>query len=157
MDSSGQSLGEKQRQRMCISQHHPIRSPVIFTSSNRKPCYILWNGHFRPSTGWETKRRKWAFLSIIQLEVLLYLHHPIENHATFCESLDWIFQANRWVRNKEAKNGLKFIKLTDANFLRTLENCIRIGMPVLCEDLGESLDPALEPVLLKQTFMSVSI
>ena len=59
------------------------------------------------------------------------------------------------MRNKEAKNGLKFIKLTDSNFLRTLENCIRIGMPVLCEDLGEQLDPALEPVLLKQTFMSV--
>ena len=61
------------------------------------------------------------------------------------------------MRNKEAKNGLKFIKLTDPNFLRTLENCIRIGMPVLCEDLGEALDPALEPILLKQTFMSVSI
>ena len=65
-------------------------------------------------------------------------------------------QANRWIRNKEAKNGLKIIKLTDGQFLRTLENCIRIGMPVLCEDLGEFLDPALEPVLLKQTFMSVS-
>lgn len=56
----------------------------------------------------------------------------------------------------ENKNGLKIIKLTDGNFLRTLENCIRIGMPVLCEDIGESLDPALEPILLKQTFMSVS-
>jgi dynein heavy chain len=56
----------------------------------------------------------------------------------------------------ENKNGLKIIKLTDGNFLRTLENCIRIGMPVLCEDLGEFLDPALEPVLLKQTFMQVS-
>lgn len=68
----------------------------------------------------------------------------------------FFFQANRWIRNREANNGLKVIKLTDGNFLRTLENCIRIGMPVLCEDLGENLDPALEPVLLKQTFMSVS-
>ena len=57
----------------------------------------------------------------------------------------------------ESKNGLKIIKLTDANFLRTLENCIRIGMPVLCEDIGEALDPALEPVLLKQTFIQVGI
>ncbi|XP_047126546.1 dynein axonemal heavy chain 6 isoform X3 [Hydra vulgaris] len=63
-------------------------------------------------------------------------------------------QANRWVRFKEAKNGLKIIKLTDNNFLRTLENCIRIGMPVLLEEVGENLDPALEPVLLKQTFVS---
>lgn len=53
----------------------------------------------------------------------------------------------------ENKNGLKIIKLTDGNFLRTLENCIGIGMPVLCEDVGEFLDPALEPILLKQTFM----
>ncbi|CAH1788942.1 unnamed protein product [Owenia fusiformis] len=63
-------------------------------------------------------------------------------------------QANRWIRNREMRNGLKIIKLTDGNFLRTLENCIRIGMPVLLEDIGEFLDPSLEPVLLKQTFMS---
>ena len=66
-----------------------------------------------------------------------------------------IVQANRWIRAKEAKNGLKVIKLTDQNFLRTLENCIRIGMPVLLEEVGETLDPALEPILLKQTFTQV--
>ncbi|KAK7929355.1 hypothetical protein WMY93_005750 [Mugilogobius chulae] len=63
-------------------------------------------------------------------------------------------QANRWIRSKESKNGLKVIKLTDPNFLRTLENAIRLGLPVLLEELKESLDPALEPVLLKQTFVS---
>ena len=63
--------------------------------------------------------------------------------------------SDRWIRNKEQRNGLKVIKLTDGNFLRTLENCIRIGMPVLLEELGEFLDPSLEPVLLKQTFVQV--
>ncbi|TRY65354.1 hypothetical protein DNTS_005929 [Danionella cerebrum] len=63
-------------------------------------------------------------------------------------------QANRWIRSKEAKNGLKVIKLTDADFLRTLENAIRLGTPVLLEELKETLDPALEPILLKQTFVS---
>uniref|UniRef100_A0A7M4FA16 Dynein axonemal heavy chain 6 n=1 Tax=Crocodylus porosus TaxID=8502 RepID=A0A7M4FA16_CROPO len=63
-------------------------------------------------------------------------------------------QANRWIRNKEAKSGLKIIKLTDAGFLRTLENAIRLGLPVLLEEVREALDPALEPVLLKQTFVS---
>ncbi|XP_065178852.1 dynein axonemal heavy chain 6-like [Sycon ciliatum] len=62
-------------------------------------------------------------------------------------------QANRWIRQKESANGLKVIKLTDPNYLRTLENAIRIGMPVLLEEVGESLDPSLEPVLLRQTFM----
>uniref|UniRef100_A0A4W3JW30 Dynein axonemal heavy chain 6 n=1 Tax=Callorhinchus milii TaxID=7868 RepID=A0A4W3JW30_CALMI len=63
-------------------------------------------------------------------------------------------QANRWIRNKENKNGLKIIKLTDSNFLRTLENSIRLGSPVLLEELKETLDPALEPILLKQTFIA---
>ncbi|KAB1256909.1 Dynein heavy chain 6; axonemal [Camelus dromedarius] len=121
-------------------------------------------------------------------------------------------QANRWIRNKENKNGLKIVKLTDSNFLRILENSIRLGLPVLLEEvrfalflpalkirssgasqgvsphakdvkpvkppvginvmfhldgscfvlfcfvfffkLRETLDPALEPILLKQIFIS---
>ncbi|KAM6471116.1 dynein axonemal heavy chain 6 [Liasis olivaceus] len=63
-------------------------------------------------------------------------------------------QANRWIRNKEAKCGLRIIKLTDSGFLRTLENAIRLGLPVLLEEIKETLDPALEPILLKQTFVS---
>ncbi|XP_016058014.1 PREDICTED: dynein heavy chain 6, axonemal [Miniopterus natalensis] len=63
-------------------------------------------------------------------------------------------QANRWIRNKEVRSGLRVIKLTDSNFLRTLENSIRLGLPVLLEELKETLDPALEPILLKQTFIS---
>jgi len=61
-------------------------------------------------------------------------------------------QANKWVKAMEQKNGLRIIRLTDANYLRTLENSIRIGNPVLMEDVQEMLDPALEPVLQKQTF-----
>ena len=81
--------------------------------------------------------------------------HPRTLHL-HCHLLYLIVkQANRWIRAKEAKNGLKVIKLTDQNFLRTLENCIRIGMPVLLEEVGETLDPALEPILLKQTFFQV--
>lgn len=63
-------------------------------------------------------------------------------------------QANNWVKNMEAKNGLRTIKLSDANYLRTLENSIRVGNPVLIEDVGETLDPALDPVLQKAIFTS---
>merc|ERR1712054_361251 len=37
---------------------------------------------------------------------------------------------------------------------RTLENAIQFGKPVLCENVLEALDPALEPLLVKQTFKS---
>ncbi|TGZ67987.1 hypothetical protein CRM22_004505 [Opisthorchis felineus] len=63
-------------------------------------------------------------------------------------------QANRWIRTMEEENNLQVIKLTDMNLLRSLETCIRLGYPMLIEDVGETLDPALEPVLLRQTFMS---
>jgi hypothetical protein len=53
----------------------------------------------------------------------------------------------------ESKNGLRSLRVSDSVVLRTLENCVRIGSPVLLEDVGESLDPALEPLLMKQTFM----
>ena len=36
----------------------------------------------------------------------------------------------------ENRNGLKIIKLTDPNYLRTLENAIRIGTPVLLEEVS---------------------
>lgn len=56
----------------------------------------------------------------------------------------------------ETNNNLKIVKLTDSNFMRILEAGIRIGMPVLLEEVGETLDPTLGPILLKQTFIQVS-
>jgi hypothetical protein len=38
--------------------------------------------------------------------------------------------------------------------LRVLENAIQFGSPVLLEGVGAELDPALERLLLKQTFKS---
>ena len=61
-------------------------------------------------------------------------------------------QANKWVKNNEKDNNLHVIKLSDSDYVRTLENCIQFGTPVLLENVGEELDPSLEPLLLKQTF-----
>lgn len=52
----------------------------------------------------------------------------------------------------EKPNKLSVIKLSDPNYARTLENSIQFGTPVLLENVGEELDPLLEPLLLKQTF-----
>uniref|UniRef100_A0A8C8BSX8 Dynein axonemal heavy chain 7 n=1 Tax=Otus sunia TaxID=257818 RepID=A0A8C8BSX8_9STRI len=61
-------------------------------------------------------------------------------------------QANKWIKNMEKVNNLHIIKLSDPQFVTTLENCIQFGSPVLLENIGEELDPILEPLLLKQTF-----
>ena len=41
-------------------------------------------------------------------------------------------QANKWVKNMEKANNLHVIKLSDSDFVRTLENCIQFGTPVRC-------------------------
>ncbi|EDQ87504.1 uncharacterized protein MONBRDRAFT_37951 [Monosiga brevicollis MX1] len=61
-------------------------------------------------------------------------------------------QANKWIKKMEASNQLKVIKLSDPNFMRDLETGIQFGTPVLLENIGEELDPALEPLLLRSTF-----
>jgi len=61
-------------------------------------------------------------------------------------------QANRWIKAMERSRKLKICKMTQSDFLRTLENSIRVGQPVLMENIEEFLDPSLEPVLLKQIF-----
>lgn len=61
-------------------------------------------------------------------------------------------QANRWTKNMEKDNKLSVVKLTDSDVMRQLENAITFGNPVLMENVGEELDPSLEPLLLKQTF-----
>jgi dynein heavy chain len=58
-------------------------------------------------------------------------------------------QANYWIRNLEGPN-LKVIKQSESKFMRSLENAVRTGQAVLLEDVGETLDPGLEPLLLKQ-------
>ena len=52
----------------------------------------------------------------------------------------------------EKKNQLVVVKLTDGDFIRKLENSIQFGNPVLLENVGEELDPTLEPLLLKSVF-----
>ena len=61
-------------------------------------------------------------------------------------------QANKWIKNMERENKMAAIKLSDANYIRTLENSITFGTPVLLENVGEELDPILEPILQRLTF-----
>ncbi|KAI9141391.1 dynein heavy chain and region D6 of dynein motor-domain-containing protein [Paraphysoderma sedebokerense] len=63
-------------------------------------------------------------------------------------------QANIWIRNMEKRNNLQVVKLTDPDYLRTLENSIQFGSPVLIENVNEELDPILDNLLQKQTFKS---
>jgi dynein heavy chain len=49
---------------------------------------------------------------------------------------------------KSVETGLDVFKLSEGNLLRNLEIAITYGKWVLLENIGEELDPALEPILL---------
>lgn len=51
---------------------------------------------------------------------------------------------------KFVDTGMDIVKLSDKNFLQSFENAVRFGKWVLLEDIAETLDPALEPLLLQQ-------
>ncbi|XP_071807320.1 dynein axonemal heavy chain 12-like isoform X1 [Asterias amurensis] len=76
----------------------------------------------------------------------------VDNSRRWPLMIDPQGQANKWVKNSEKDNNLSVIKLTDNDYMRILENCLQFGTPLLLENVGEELDPSLEPLLLKQTF-----
>ncbi|CAK9071077.1 unnamed protein product [Durusdinium trenchii] len=61
-------------------------------------------------------------------------------------------QANKWIKKMEEPAKLAVKKFTDSDYIRRLEGCITYGNPMLIENILEETDPAIEPVLLKQTY-----
>ena len=57
----------------------------------------------------------------------------------------------------EKENNIQVIKLSNPKFLQIVENSIRMGMPVLLENIEEKLDPSLEPLLTKNIVASGSL
>ncbi|KAG5501858.1 hypothetical protein JKF63_04128 [Porcisia hertigi] len=78
----------------------------------------------------------------------------VSKSRRWCLCIDPQGQAVSWIRAMEKENNLRVVKLTDSNYMRTLENAIRVGLPVLIENVGESLDAALDPLLLQHTYRS---
>jgi len=67
-------------------------------------------------------------------------------------------QANRFIKLSRAKAQLKSVKASDSTkkIQQTLEMAIRLGQPVLLENVLEALDPFLDPVLANQTYKDQS-
>ncbi|CAM9362495.1 unnamed protein product [Pylaiella littoralis] len=134
-----------------------------FTSSFREQAVSQWarllgaknipcSDNFRLETtlGDAVKIRGWV------IDKLPNDSFSIDNAIMLFESNRWPLmidpqgQANKWVKKREMDNQLKVVKQNQANFVRTIENAIQFGSPILLENVPESLDPVLEPVLLKQ-------
>lgn len=58
-------------------------------------------------------------------------------------------QANKWIKSMEKERQVKVLKFTESSYLKHLEAAIRMGTPVMMENVGEEMDPAIEPLLQK--------
>uniref|UniRef100_A0A8C5C2P0 Dynein axonemal heavy chain 7 n=1 Tax=Gadus morhua TaxID=8049 RepID=A0A8C5C2P0_GADMO len=123
---------------------------MALCKSRQIPCSPAMS--LMKSLGEPVKIRAWTIAGLPSDNFSIDNGIIISNARRWPLMIDPQGQANKWVKNMEKSNRLNVIKLSDADFVRSLENCIQFGTPVLLENIGEELDPILEPLLLKQTF-----
>ena len=138
-----------------------------FTSHYRDECIVQWSTMLREKgitcadnfqlaecLGEKVQIRAWTIAKLPNDAF------SIDNAIMLAKSKRWPLmidpqgQANRWVRNTEAENNLKVVKQNSSTFVRTIENAIQFGAPVLLENVPEVIDPILESVLLRQVVKS---
>ena len=58
-------------------------------------------------------------------------------------------QGNKWIKSMEGSNGLILTTLNAPDMVRQLEHAIQFGLPLLIQDVKETIDPILENVIAK--------
>jgi dynein heavy chain len=58
-------------------------------------------------------------------------------------------QATKWIKQMEKSNGLKIIDFQMRDYMKIIEECIKIGRPCLCQNIHEDIPQTLNPILIK--------
>lgn len=97
--------------------------------------------------------RKWSLnglpLDTLSIENALFL----KNARRWPLMIDPQTQANKWIRKTYGEQ-LEILRPNTKDLIKRIEHGIRLGRPVLLENVTEDIDPSLDPLLSKQTFFS---
>ena len=66
--------------------------------------------------------------------------------------IDPQLQGIGWILEKEKVNNIKVMRIGSKNYIFELERAIENGVPVLLENLDDSIDPMVMPVIARKTF-----
>lgn len=78
----------------------------------------------------------------------------VENGIIIFSSTRWPLmidpqgQANKWIKVMENENNISVIKLTNPNYMSTLQIAIERGLPVLLENVQEEIDATLGMIII---------
>ena len=81
----------------------------------------------------------------------------VENGAIICSSARWPLmidpqlQGITWITERESTKNLRTVQLTTPKYLDQVEQAIVNGEPIIIENMGESIDAVLEPILARAT------
>ena len=84
----------------------------------------------------------------LSIENAIYMHYA--KRWPLC--IDPQLQANKWIRETYGER-LEVVRPTNKDMIKRIESCIRAGRPAMLENVGEDIDPALDPLLQQQIFV----
>ena len=119
---------------------------VEYVSSNKIPMSAFASDPMKILTD-DAETAKWNNQKLPADPVSIENGAILSNSERWSLMIDPQLQGIKWIREKEASNGLKILRLNSKNLVNIIGECIEDGHTVLIENLDEMIDATLSPVI----------
>lgn len=126
---------------------------------HREQCILKWHEFCKTSNipcsekfdlieclGNQSKMQDWHLFGLATDEFSTENGILMTNSCRQCLFLDPQQQANKWIKQMESGNHLKVVKQSDSSYFSILLDCMKMGFPILIEDVVEPLNICLESI-----------